>query len=271
MREGERRDEVARLEALRAQDSRFNAAYESLRNELVGYARSIAGGRADRADFQPESIVASVLAKNIQQAVVQCRDDGHLDGWLRQAVRHELLDRVDKRKPDAMPGSGDEERGRSSDPADPHAGPSTILMERDALAADRAALGRFFERLQVAALTEQDHTMLDLYVVERLEWETIAERIGTTVGAARVAMKRLRDRLLPRIFEPIRHRLTDEEWSVAEALFVARLPADRARESLGLDADRIRAIAVERVVPAILEEWGGQSTEMVLRLTGHRR
>ncbi len=266
-----RDDEDRRLDALRAQDGRFNGVYESLRRELVGYARSIAGGRSDRADFQPESIVASVLAKHMQQAVGQCRDDQHLDGWLRQAVRHELLDRVDKRRPEDMPGTHDDDGFRPVDPADPHAGPSTILMERDALAADRDALGRFFERLQVAALTEQDRTMLDLYVVERLEWETIAERIGTTVGAARVAMKRLRDRLLPRIFEPIRHRLTDEEWKVAEAMFVARLPADRARESLGLDADRIRAIAVERVVPAILEEWGGQSTEMVLRLTGHRR
>jgi RNA polymerase sigma factor (sigma-70 family) len=264
--------DAGRLDALRSNASgRFEPAYESLRRELVGYARSIAGGRSDRADFQPESIVASVLARNMQEAVGQCRDDGHLDGWLRQAVRHELLDRVDKRRPESMPAQEGDDRAPAFDPADTQDGPSTILMARDALAEDRQALARFFGQLQVAALTESDRTLLDLYVVERLEWEVIAERVGTTVGAARVAMKRLRDRLLPRIFEPIRKRLTDEEWRVAEAMFVARLPAERAKEALGLDADRIRTIAVNRVVPAILEEWGGQSAEMVLRLTGHRR
>lgn len=255
-----------RLEALRTRGQAFDREYEALRRELEGYARSISGARADQADFQPESIVAHALSKAMVPAVEQCQDDGHLAGWLKQAVRHELLDRVEKRRPGRM----SQEDG-AGDPRDPHAGPSTEFMARERLASDREAFGRFLSQIEEASMSKEDRELIDLYVVERLAWESIAERLGTTVGAARVAMKRLRDRLLPRIFEPIRRRLAVDDWTIAEALFVRRLTAEKAAESLGVGPDVLRRIAVDRIVPQVIAEWGGESTELVLRLTGHRR
>jgi RNA polymerase sigma factor (sigma-70 family) len=261
-----------RLEALRqGQGGDFDAAYRALRAELERYARSLAGGRADQADFQPESIVAGALAKGMNAAVTSCNDDGHLAGWLKQAVKHELLDRADRRRPQQMPEGGQTSDPRPFDPADRGAGPSTIVARADDRSGDRAALDRLFRQLDEAAMGESDRQLIDLYVVERLDWDAIAGRLGTTVGAARVAMKRLRDRLLPRIFTPIQARLSPEDWIVAEAMFVRRLSIAELVKESGLEEAAIRRAAVQRIVPAVITEWGGESTELVLRLTGHRR
>jgi hypothetical protein len=84
-----------RLNALRHGEGLvFDDAYLGLRRELEAYARAAAGARAGEADFQPESIVADALARGMRPALAACDDDEHLAGWLKVAVRHELLDEV---------------------------------------------------------------------------------------------------------------------------------------------------------------------------------
>lgn len=266
-----REDQRGRLAALReGRGGAFDAAYRSLRAELERYARALAGARAGQADFEPESIVAGALAKGMGAAVQICKDDGHLAGRLKQAVKHELFDRADRLRPQQMP------EDRPFEPRDEHAGPATEFAHAQARSGDREALERLFRQLDEVALGENDRALIEHYVIERLDWASIAERLKTTEGAARVAMKRLRDRLLPKIFAPIRARVSDDDWRIAEAMFVRRKTiAEFVKEaaSLGvrLDERQTRAAAVERVIPAVIAEWGGQSTELVLRLTGHRR
>ena len=258
-----------RLEALRGGRGRaFDDAYRALRNELEAYARAVAGGRSGQADFQPESIVADALAQGMQPALEACIDDQHLAGWLRNAVRHELLDRVDKRKPGELPVDSE---GRMAEPRDPHAGPLTELVAIDTRSAEREALGKLLERLHAEAIGENDRMLIDLYVVERLAWGEIARRTGREAGALRVAMNRLRARILPKLFAPLEARLDAPTWRIAEAILVRRLdPAEAAAES-GRDQADLRRTLTERVLPAVLEEFGGASTEALLRLTGFRR
>lgn len=270
-RDGGRGEPPARLDALRGgRGGAFDAAYRSLRDELERYAREIAGPRARQAEYQPESIVASVLAKDMQAAIDACENDQHLAGRLKLAVRHGLLDRVERHRPEAFGGES------PIDPRDGGAGPSTIAGRADEHAANRAALERLLRRLEEATMHPTDRALVDHYVIERLEWAEIADRLGMTVGAARVAMKRLRDRILPRIFAPIEARLDADDWRIGEAMFVRRLSiaelvAERVARGQPADERSIRAAASERIVPAVIAEWGGESTELILRLTGHRR
>jgi DNA-directed RNA polymerase specialized sigma24 family protein len=258
-----------RLNALRRGEGMvFDDAYLGLRRELEAYARAAAGARAGEADFQPESIVADALARGMGPALAACDDDEHLAGWLKVAVRHELLDRIDKRKPGSLPEGS---RGGMAEPSDQHVGPATEALARDSAAFEQAALDRLLKRLDSEPMTPNDRTLIDLYVIERLPWEEIAHRTGREAGALRVAMNRLRDRLLPKLFAPIKPRLDAPTWAVAEAILIRRLHLAKATEDLGLDPVDLRRALMEGVFPAVIEQFGGASTEMLLRLTGFRR
>lgn len=260
--------DVERLRALQQGGGRaYDEAYLTLRRELEAYARNVAGGRADQADFQPESIVADALAQGMRPALDACVDDRHLAGYLKNAVRHELLDRVDKKRPGHFAASPD---GRVMEPQDPHAGPLTELVAVDTRANERLALERLLTRLDAAPLSDSDRTLVDLYVIERLPWSEIARRTSRTEGASRVAMNRLRERVLPALFAPLASRFPAEVWAVAEALLVRReAPGDVAKErSIGVD--QVRRVLAEQVLPVVFDEFGGASAEMLLRLTGFR-
>ncbi len=84
-------------------------------------------------------------------------------------------------------------------------------------------------------------------------------------------MNRLRGRLLAGLLAPIQSRLDGQAWLVADAILVRRIePAALAME-LGQELADVRRTLSERVLPAVINEFGGSSTEALLRLTGFRR
>lgn len=244
-------------------DQRERAAAE-IRLLLLRYARTKLADAGHRVHTDPESLVQSVL-RAIDRDAEETLDDDHLLARLRTTLWHKFLDR---RKAAKNGLAGLDDGGRPIDPADASAGPSTILDIREhEREADEKFL-RFVATLDAAAPSDRVRDVVEHSIIRGRPWREIEAILGVDANTLKVALSRARPTLLAAILEPLRPRLSPEDWAVAEAILLRRLDPTTGAELLGLQREALLESLAERVLPAFHDAYGPLGADRLNALTG---
>lgn len=252
----------------------LDLALKSLVDEhLLPAARKAAGNKQDRVDLQPESVVASVIADELPNAIGRCQDEAHLRARLITAVQHKIIDRLRKGGDKGPPAQfSQRDMASSIAPASPAAdpGPRTQVADAESLAQAIEAHDRFREIVLAHAKNPEERIILDEYVLVGKDWADIARSAGLTVDVAKQRLSRRRRGLLQEVCEPLRAQLDGESWAVAEGVIVERRSPAALAASLGITEQEVRDIFAARVVPEFKSLYGKDAYDGLLRLMGNK-
>lgn len=254
----------ALLEALRSgSPQREEEALDQIYASLREAARALAPGGGRRINQQADSVVQSVLSKNLLSAVRRCGDDLHLQNLLRLAVKNKIIDRARKKRPQSLDGGVD---GDSADVLHDgrDLGIGSVVVDNDG-----------FKRLEATLLSavsnDREATLVTMGVLEDPVWEDVASVIGIETNAAKTAMTRLRPRLMGAVVEPLRERLTGVQWAVVQGLLIDRMSMERIVECTGMNDSGVLAVVQGTVNPLLVEIYGGEGAAVIARLLGRVR
>jgi DNA-directed RNA polymerase specialized sigma24 family protein len=266
----------AALERLRSaskteQGRAINSLYARINERAERMAVKMMGSKAQRVDLQPESVVMSVMAKELPKLAVVCNDDQHLEARLLRAIRNRFIDRLRARK-DVNPDSRDADGEQANfDTADGGDGPRSVVMAFEQSGHERDALLKLVCRLTAACKSDDERTMVEQFLVKNQSWSVIASQLGKNETAAKVAFSRLRQRLLEHVMEPLRFALSGPEWAVVQNLCVERRTLGEAAAAVGASTEHVMGVFQTRVLPALRAEYGAAGIESLVRLIGKVR
>lgn len=245
--------------------------YDRINVRAERMAQKMLGSKAQRVDLQPESVVMSVMAKELPKLAVVCNDDQHLEARLLRAIRNRFIDRLRARKdvnPDSRDAQGDQ---TSFDATDGAAGPRSVVVAYEQSDHERDALAKLVFRLTGACKNEDERTMVEQFLVRNQSWSSVASQLGKNETAAKVAFSRLRQRLLEQVMEPLRFSLSGPEWAVIQSVCVERRSLSDAAVRVGTNPEHILSTFQTRVLPALRAEYGAAGIESLIRLIGKLR
>ncbi|MEM6484208.1 MAG: hypothetical protein AAF662_04405 [Pseudomonadota bacterium] len=251
------------LADLRSNDpSRVKLALENLTDELVNHARSKLRGRQNNVVCQPESVVQSVLARELGHGAEAFDNESHLQGRLRRAVLNKISDRL--KGPKGRTGQlSQHSEERSFEPARDDAGVATHVVDSETAA--------WLENLLTEGLKTSDQLIVRLWVLEDHDVNDLAKQVSLKPAAIRQRMTRLRPALRKRLLEPIRSSLSAHEWAVVNACLIERLDPQAASLLLGITpeqmANTLEEIMREKLSPAI----GDAGVTVLGRLLGRAK
>lgn len=234
-------------------------------------ADKMLGPKADRIDLQPESVVMSVMGRELEKLVEVCNDDQHLVARALRAIRNRYIDRLRARKdinPDSRNASGDR---TTFDTPDDQDGPRTIVADYEESRAEHDALTRLVTRLAGACKTDDERTMVEQFLLKAQPWSAIASQLGKNETAAKVAFSRLRQRLLETVMQPVQASLAPAEWAVVQAICIDRRSLPDAAEAARGTPQSVLATFQTRILPALRTEYGAAGIESLIRLIGKIR
>lgn len=259
------------LADLRSNDpQRIRGAIERLTDELAVHARAKIAERRDQADFQPESIVQSVLLRELAPGTSDFKDTQHLNARLRLAVNHKIYDRV------AKGGRAAELARESCGPKDSEyearaagPGPATQVIGLELSAQDRSLAIELESRL-TTGLDAEERRLVELCVLQGLEGKAAAAMIGISDAAARQRLSRMREQLRSRALEPLQARIRSVEWAALHACLVQRMAPQTAASFLGVSEQELGSMLERLVVEEVPRVLGHRGVEIFHRLLGRQ-
>lgn len=259
------------LAELRSNDPhRVRNAIERLTDELAVHARAKLAERRDRADFQPESIVQSVLLKELAPGTSGFKDAQHLNARLRLAVNHKIYDRVAKGGHAAE--IARERHGTNDDEFEAPAtgpGPATQVIGIELSAQDKILAIELEKRLS-ADLDTEERRLVELCVLQGLDGRTAAATLGISDAAARQRLSRLRQQLRGRALEPLQAKLSSVEWAALHACLVQRMAPQTVARLLGVSEQELGNILERLIVEEVPRVLGRRGVEIFNRLLGRQ-
>jgi len=260
-----------RSESKTEQGRAIDTLYVRINQRAERMAAKMLGSKANRVDLQPESVVMSVMAKELPKLAVVCNDDQHLEARLLRAIRNRFIDRLRARK-DVNPDSRDAEGEQTNfDAAAAGAGPRSVIAAYEESRVEQEALGKMVIRLTAACKTNDERTMVEQFLVKNQSWSSVASQLGKNETAAKVAFSRLRQRLLDHVMQPLQFALSGPEWAVVKCVCIDRRSLTEAANITGSNAPHVLAIFQSRVLPALRAEYGAAGIESLIRLIGKVR
>jgi len=240
------------LAALRGGNRRAeNEAIEELLNELRQRARAYAPDHGRRVDAQLDSVVQSVVVDALPKAVERCDDDDGLMRYMGRALRNRFADRVNSRRHASL----DTVEGEAT-PASPDPGPETVLFDLERGSADEAGRTAFEHAIRAAHLTAREREIATLFILREHTWEEVGAAVGMSAGAAKVAMTRMRPRLLETVLEPIAIQLSDGHWTLARSLLIDGRSESEVAAALGITPERVFDDFRDVIMPALRRTYG---------------
>lgn len=251
---------------IKSEQSRvIGSLYTRLNERAERIAAKMLGAKAQRVDLQPESVVMSVMARELPRLAVVCRDDQHLEARLVTAIRNRFIDRLRAKK---HFNQGPQDERTRAEPADSDDGPGSVVIAFEQSGHEREALARLVRTLTAACKDEDERTMVVQFLVKNQSWSAVAAQLGKNETAAKVAFSRLRQRLLTRVTEPLRLSLSGPEWGVVQAICIERRTVGEAAAELGTTRERVMEVFQSRILPALRAEYGVAGIESLVRLIG---
>ncbi|MCA9284365.1 MAG: sigma-70 family RNA polymerase sigma factor [Phycisphaerales bacterium] len=257
------------LAALRGGDRRAeNDAVAELLKEMRRRATPYAPSRGQRVDAQLDSVVQSVLADALPKAIDRCEDDEGLKRYLGRAVRNRFVDRAKRRRGTSLDASDDS----SIDPRSPDPGPATVVFSMERGDADEEGRAAFEHAIRTAKVTTREREIATLFVLRQYAWDQVAAAVGMTSGAAKVAMTRMRPRLLESVLAPMESELSPPNWRILKLVLIDGRSEDDAAATLQFEPERVFAAFRDAIVPALRQRYGGFGVERLdaLRLRAPR-
>jgi DNA-directed RNA polymerase specialized sigma24 family protein len=252
------------LAVFRGDDQRAKEqAAAELRQLLVDYAAVVLGSGRRRVDLDPESVVGSVIVRELPRAIRVCNDEDHLANLLRCAVRHKIYDRRGRKRPDDL-----FETALRRGPAVRQVGPATQAAHLESCAGDRRSYESLVAHLRAADLSDRERQLIELFVLQGLSWKAVAAQLGMSDGAAKTAMSRLRATVLPYVFEQLHEDLAQDEWTIARMLLVDRATPKTVAAEIGSSEDEVRRLFVDRILSHVMGRYGKRGLELLLLLIG---
>lgn len=243
----------------------IDSLYARLNQRAERIAARMLGPKARRVDLQPESVVMSVMAKELPKLAVVCQDDQHLEARLLRAIRNRFIDRLRARK--HVNADSRDERTRV-DAVDTGDGPGSVVVAFEQSTHEREALAKLVRTLAAACKNDDERTMVEQFLVKNQSWSAVASQLGKNETAAKVAFSRLRQRLLEQVMEPLRFALSGPEWGVVQAICIERKTVVEAAASLATTQERVVDVFQSRILPALRAEYGVAGIESLVRLIG---
>lgn len=243
----------------------IDSLYTKLNQRAERIAAKMLGSKARRVDLQPESVVMSVMAKELPRLAVVCVDDQHLEARLVRAIRNRFIDRL-RIKKHVNQDAGDE-RTRI-DPLASDDGPGSVVIAFEQSSHERDALAKLVRTLAAACKNGDERTMVEQFLVRSQSWSAVASQLGKNEAAAKVAFSRLRQRLLEHVTEPLRFSLSGPEWAVVQAICVERRTVSDAAAALNTSQEHVLSVFQSRILPALRAEYGVAGIESLVRLIG---
>lgn len=237
------------LELLNSEDqSAINEGYELLVRELHGYARARLKTRRDQVNFQPESVVASVVKDLLKRGAV-FDNARHIEGRTKREVFRKIQTRGRAK--------GNQNRQQ------PKEGPlEAVKAEFDD--ADPAGLidddrqGRLdVSRLIGSAVDPVNHSILDR-IRRGLDSTQIGKEVGLLPATVNQRWKRMKQPIREALLKPIQMEVSDDEWEIIERLLIRGEKPWDLQTSRGMTArdlvDEYSRIIDDIVKPALGDE-----------------
>ncbi len=255
----------ATLDDLNSGDpDRERRALVQLTEELIEYARRRLRVQRDQVNTQPESVVQSVLRRELEGGLAYENDD-HMHGRLRIAIARKIADR--KKEGGSVrtvhdPGDGSLDRAAREARG---VGTEVVELER----ADRAdsqredARDRLLEGLQPA-----DRDLVRHLIFKGLTSQATAAALDSTPEAIRKRLQRLRPALRGRLLEPLRRALSPEDWTVLSGCLIDRQKPQILADMLGWSVEELAARFAELFDEKVGPQLGPDAIEYLTRLLG---
>jgi DNA-directed RNA polymerase specialized sigma24 family protein len=265
-----------RLEGLRSanrieQGRAIQSLYQRINERAERMALKMMGEKSLRVDLQPESVVLSVMARELPKLAVVCNDDQHLEARLLRAIRNRFIDRLRARK-DVNPDSrGDDGESENFDAMGTGEGPQSVVIAFEQSIHEREALLKLVSRLTATCKSDDERTMVEQFLVKNQSWSAIAKQLGKNENAAKVAFSRLRQRLLESVLAPLRLAISGPEWAVVHHLCLERKSVEESAAAVGVDRAHVLTVFQTRILPALRAEYGAAGIESLVRLIGKVR
>ena len=209
---------------------RMRDALERLTDDLLAHARAKLGSRQDQANCQAESVVQSVIVREIGPGADSFKNEEHLQGRLRRAVDNKIKDRLKGQKGGTVQPS----QSAGNNPPDPAAhGPGVGTQIAEADRTDALA------RTLMDGLDATDQEIVRRAVLDDQDANEVARHVPLSPAAIRKRLQRLRPTLRKRLLEPLRESLTAREWAIANACLIERLEPRAIMELLGVTAEEL--------------------------------
>ena len=213
------------LSNLRSENrARSNRAYEKLYSELLAHARKKLGPNSLKVNCQAESVVQSVIAKELGGGIDKFESDNHLQGRLRLAVNHKIFDRPkgEKGKTDQISQLPD---GFLVNPAESGPGIGTQVAEVDR--------DHDVELRLTAGLESQDQGLVRMCVLNDLGSAEAGQQLSITASAVRKRLERLRPELRAKLLAPLKTQVSAKDWAFLSACLIERMLPAKASSMLG--------------------------------------
>jgi RNA polymerase sigma factor (sigma-70 family) len=258
------------LEALRSDDETARqTALQRLYDMLTPHAQRKLGGRRDGANMLPESIVQSVIVREVAcGGLTEINDDQHLEARLRRAINNKIIDRRRKRRAAEMPVNSE---GAAYDPAGDGPGPGTQLVDQEEIMRQANQLSAFKEACAGAPISDTQRRILELVIFEDQTIEEAAELCSTTPPTIKVRLSEARKKIVPHLLQPVRAEVDGTTWAIIDMMLIQRRSTDRCRAMLGVDDRQIRQAIQRSVYPVLLESYGAEGIALFQRLLGNRK
>lgn len=242
--------------------TRVRSAYEQLTNDLVAYARANLGRRQNQVNRQAESVVQSVLVRELGKGTDSVDNEEHLQGRLRRAVVNKIKDRPKGPKGQTGQASQYGEDGLP-DAAQLGPGVGTQIAETDRANA--------IADLLTVGLDADDQEIVRRAVMDDQDASEVAKHVPLKPTAIRKRLERLRPVLRKRLLEPLRGSVSAQEWVVVNACLIERLDPKATAELLGTTPEQMARV-LQTVMRDRLSSAIGEAGMLALgRLLGRVR
>jgi len=258
------------LDALRGTDAvAKRKAIEHLYARLTPHARRQLGGKRDRADGLPESIVQSVIVNEVaSSALSRLNDDEHLEARLRLAIRNKIIDRARKRKPVGLPVNAD---GCAYDPPGTDPGPATQVADHEERKHAARQLIALRDACLSAPISETRRRMLELAIFEDRSLEEIAQRCNTTVPTVKARLSEAKKVVVPHLLQPLQSTVDETKWAIIDTMLIQRRSVQRCCAELGVDESAIKHVIGCDVYPMLKAAYGIEGISLFKRLLGNSK
>ncbi|MEM1210872.1 MAG: hypothetical protein AAGI68_01105 [Planctomycetota bacterium] len=226
---------------------------------LTNYARLRIGRRSGQAGLEPESVVNSVIRGVIARDDIleAAKDERHLTAMLYTAIRWKVHDRLR----DRIRTQNRSDKDVVTDVLNP--GPLGNLTASESIPAfDRDGQRQStVQRLLDACRNDRDQVLVEcrLLADPPEPWSSIADRLRQKQGTLKTSMTGLKTRLLLALIDPMRTKVSGEDWMILKYTIAHRYPGSKAARLLGLPVDEIRERFEDVLFPKLVTE---------LRVTG---
>jgi len=263
-------DSHAMLDALRGDDENAKRdAIQRLYASLTKHAEQRLGAKRDRVDVMPESIVQSVIVREVADGgLSRINDDQHLEARLKKAINNKVIDRGRKHKPSDFPV---DDAGKAYDPAGYGPGPSTQLVNQEDLLEHGRKLEAFHEICLAAPISDTQRRFVQLSIFEEKSLDEIASNCGTSVSTIKVRLSEARKKVVLHVLEPLRSQVDGVAWAILDATLVQRKSDERAAAILGVNEAEVGRVLRYMANAWLVDQYGNESIAVFARLLGNRK